>query len=294
MYDDQGFPIKPVQPTPSAAAGGSPTTSSTPSSPPPHPSSSDHPSYFPPPAPSSSSSAPSQPVTQMYDQHGFPIKRYATSSASASSPQSNNNNNNNPPSLIHHGGVRNGGGGAAATGVQLGAGSGSAAAATASSSGRNSNNNNPSASNHHHHRHMTNLDRAVPLDVRSDWNSSLWDCFLDCGVCLDVCICPCIEHARVGAVVVDGRQNSINAPILFVGLFFCCLFRNCTTYYLRYEVAKRYNIQETACTTLCLGCLLPWCTSCQVHREVLFRGEFPGGFFADEKPPRPPVLVAPM
>lgn len=148
----------------------------------------------------------------------------------------------------------------------------------------------PGAAPHPHHSGAPAYER-VPLRERSTWNSTVCDCFMDCSVCLEVSLCVCGEQGRVAAVVLNDKQDSVHLPVCLFA-FFCFYFDSWVTYYLRSEVVKRYSIDESCGTTLCLGCCLPQCSSCQLHREVLFRGEFPGGCFANDKPnirPPPPT-----
>ena len=144
------------------------------------------------------------------------------------------------------------------------------------------------------HQPVASNYERVALGARSSWNSSICDCFMDCSVCLEVVLCVCGEQARVAAVVMDNKQDSMNCPI-FLFTFFCFSFDSWVTYYLRSRVVARYNIDEGCGKTLCFGCCLPQCSSCQLHREILLRGEFPGGCFANEKPSiRPPPPTGTM
>ena len=257
MYDENGFPIKPQH----HHQQGPPPSGGAPSASPPHPLNTQDMNTPHNRNPNTTNQPPQQQAsgggqrqqqqythtTPMYDQNGFPIKQYhqqPTRGGQQQQPYS--------PGAVS-------GGVPVASSPHLIPGASSAAT--------------PSSG--------TGQYETRNIDARASWNSSVFDCFMDCGVCCDAALCHCIDHSRVAGVVVDNQQDTMNIPFLLMAFFGCC---HCTAYYLRKETAKRYGIKESGGEAFCLGFCCSHCSSCQVHREILFHREFPGGCFANERP----------
>lgn len=102
------------------------------------------------------------------------------------------------------------------------------------------------------------------------WHSSFCDCFSDTESCIDTfCCLPCQLSRQHQALM--GSPDTCDLGF--------CLYAHCcpnlAIYVLRNAVLYKYEIWEAA--TCCYACQFPLCSACQVHRELSYRGCWPGG-----------------
>lgn len=128
----------------------------------------------------------------------------------------------------------------------------------------------------------------------SQWSDSCIDCFNDTSSCCDLYWCTCCALARQWDAA-NGIRNSLNMPVCLAT--FCCGCVPCVIISLRFQVAAKYNIDESCLIKFCLPWCFPACSACQTYRELNNRGSYPGGtccISADKMPVQVVLVQAPM
>jgi Cys-rich protein (TIGR01571 family) len=122
---------------------------------------------------------------------------------------------------------------------------------------------------------------AIPVAPTSNWNSGLFACFDDFGICLAGTFCLGFLDAHNNAKLSD-RKMKFTDWLIGLGLCFC-------TYYMgiwcldsalqvvgRGQIRARYNFPERAGDDFLATLLCCFCSSCQIARELKGRTTPPG------------------
>jgi Cys-rich protein (TIGR01571 family) len=103
------------------------------------------------------------------------------------------------------------------------------------------------------------------------------DCCAPLNLCLEVMFCGPCQLSRQSAALA-GDKDTCTVPGCLYAM--CCM--PCASYQVRTGVIGRYQLDESL--TCCRACCFPACSTCQVHRELTIRGNWPGGQCCISKP----------
>ena len=131
----------------------------------------------------------------------------------------------------------------------------------------------------------------------NEWSFGLCDCLQDISLCCDVYWCSVCQQSRQHASIIDGSQDSFNAPVcalltcagFWLGSWVCCVH----AWYLRDALRAQHGIKGNTCTDCLASCFCTPCVLCQTHRQVRGSGGNPGYTCCESTTPvsRPPGVV---
>eukprot|EP00658_Telonema_sp_P-2_P027611 TRINITY_DN2129_c0_g1_i18.p1 TRINITY_DN2129_c0_g1~~TRINITY_DN2129_c0_g1_i18.p1 ORF type:complete len:123 (+),score=37.45 TRINITY_DN2129_c0_g1_i18:209-577(+) len=115
--------------------------------------------------------------------------------------------------------------------------------------------------------------------MSGQWGTTTFACLTDKPQCLDTCLCfPCQASRQVRAL--EGASNELDPKWCVIA----ALCGVCTSFYIRSNVVKKYQIEETPLMVGVFSVCLAPCSSCQVHRELTLRNSWPGGMIFHKQP----------
>lgn len=116
--------------------------------------------------------------------------------------------------------------------------------------------------------------------MSGDWRTGLCDCMSHGPSCLDSLFClPCQSARQCEAV--KGNRDSSDCTLCVVG---CVLLpiQPLFSCQIRGKVVDKYKLDEGCLGGFVKGCCCFPCSTCQAHRELSLRGDWPSGFYTKE------------
>ncbi|CAF1395598.1 unnamed protein product [Rotaria sp. Silwood1] len=99
------------------------------------------------------------------------------------------------------------------------------------------------------------------------WNSGLFDCFNDCGICLyGYCCTPCLFGENAERIDGSSCCGSCCLWYLLSGFSLCCLIHMSKRRALRNRFSLEEDCNDCLATTFCAPCAI-----CQEARELKYR-----------------------
>jgi Cys-rich protein (TIGR01571 family) len=93
------------------------------------------------------------------------------------------------------------------------------------------------------------------------WKTSLFDCFDDCSICLQGCICPCCLFGKIASKF--NERSCLENCLCYLTCFQCCMHTA-----FRYSIRRKYLLPAEPCNDCCVGWFYGPCGLCQEAREI--------------------------
>lgn len=114
--------------------------------------------------------------------------------------------------------------------------------------------------------------------MSQEFKTGLFECMMNTQICLDGCLCPCVQVGRQCEAVENNQVDTGNLTNCCLGAF-CYCFAICN---VRRKVVEKYDIDEGSIGSCLKSLLCGCCSLTQTHRELTLRKVWPGGYFVKE------------